>query len=323
MNGHLGAFCKTCIPPLLFKILTWLGYFNSAMNPVIYSIFNTEFRDAFRRILVSYVRNECCNRDTRRSSRGAHDPLVSNRTSFGAIGGISGGASGSGTGHNANLTTTATHGTLDCHLKSGTLVKSYSDLNTSNVVCGKKFSLSDPRGSSSKSTLLISSNMSTSHQQQQQQQQQRSSTYCTSDEKATTRDEDEDGDGEDDEREIVKDKGYQDKSKRRGSENEKNPQEQQQEQQQQQWTREKGVKEDEDEREEKDQQTTNGQQLDTGCSSSSCTLLLTKEQVPRHLDQTASQLIPSGTSDRNIELSFYPCPCTDHEKTSVTSTLAV
>ena len=31
------------------------------MNPVIYSIFNTEFREAFRKILTSYVRNECCN----------------------------------------------------------------------------------------------------------------------------------------------------------------------------------------------------------------------------------------------------------------------
>lgn len=33
------------------------------MNPVIYSIFNTEFREAFRKILTSYVRNECCNRN--------------------------------------------------------------------------------------------------------------------------------------------------------------------------------------------------------------------------------------------------------------------
>ena len=71
------AFCKTCVPALLFKILTWLGYFNSAMNPVIYSIFNTEFRDAFRRILISYAHNECCDR--RRESRGAMDLLVVNR----------------------------------------------------------------------------------------------------------------------------------------------------------------------------------------------------------------------------------------------------
>lgn len=34
------------------------------MNPVIYSIFNTEFREAFSKILTSYVRNECCNNRT-------------------------------------------------------------------------------------------------------------------------------------------------------------------------------------------------------------------------------------------------------------------
>lgn len=61
----------------LFKILTWLGYFNSAMNPVIYSIFNTEFRDAFRRILISYAHNECCDR--RRESRGTMDLLVAGK----------------------------------------------------------------------------------------------------------------------------------------------------------------------------------------------------------------------------------------------------
>lgn len=29
----------------------WLGYFNSTLNPVIYTIFNPEFRQAFKRIL--------------------------------------------------------------------------------------------------------------------------------------------------------------------------------------------------------------------------------------------------------------------------------
>ncbi|XP_035713372.1 dopamine receptor 1 [Folsomia candida] len=53
------AFCKTCIPDLAFKILTWLGYSNSCFNPVIYSIFNTEFRAAFRRILTSRL-PPCC-----------------------------------------------------------------------------------------------------------------------------------------------------------------------------------------------------------------------------------------------------------------------
>ncbi|XP_058807353.1 dopamine receptor 1-like isoform X2 [Phymastichus coffea] len=50
------AFCKTCIPDLAFQILTWLGYSNSAFNPIIYSIFNTEFREAFKRILTKGAR---------------------------------------------------------------------------------------------------------------------------------------------------------------------------------------------------------------------------------------------------------------------------
>ncbi|KAF4532594.1 hypothetical protein B566_EDAN013372 [Ephemera danica] len=54
------AFCKTCIPGIAFKVLTWLGYSNSAFNPVIYSIFNTEFREAFRRILTAHARPLCC-----------------------------------------------------------------------------------------------------------------------------------------------------------------------------------------------------------------------------------------------------------------------
>ncbi|CAI9738785.1 dopamine receptor 1-like [Octopus vulgaris] len=54
------AACKTCIPPLAFKILTWLGYANSSLNPIIYSIFNTDFREAFRRVILpnSYTAND-------------------------------------------------------------------------------------------------------------------------------------------------------------------------------------------------------------------------------------------------------------------------
>ena len=35
-----------------FLLTTWLGYVNSFINPVIYTIFNMEFRKAFKRILV-------------------------------------------------------------------------------------------------------------------------------------------------------------------------------------------------------------------------------------------------------------------------------
>ncbi|XP_018327909.1 alpha-2C adrenergic receptor [Agrilus planipennis] len=39
------------IPPIAFSTAFWLGYMNSALNPAIYTIFNKDFRRAFRRIL--------------------------------------------------------------------------------------------------------------------------------------------------------------------------------------------------------------------------------------------------------------------------------
>ncbi|XP_055475286.1 D(4) dopamine receptor [Psammomys obesus] len=46
------ALCPACfVPPSLVSAVTWLGYVNSALNPVIYTIFNAEFRSVFRKIL--------------------------------------------------------------------------------------------------------------------------------------------------------------------------------------------------------------------------------------------------------------------------------
>ncbi|KAG7160358.1 Dopamine D2-like receptor-like [Homarus americanus] len=36
----------------IFVLTTWIGYMNSFLNPVIYTIFNPEFRKAFKKILV-------------------------------------------------------------------------------------------------------------------------------------------------------------------------------------------------------------------------------------------------------------------------------
>uniref|UniRef100_A0A3B4Z2Z8 Alpha-2B adrenergic receptor n=1 Tax=Seriola lalandi dorsalis TaxID=1841481 RepID=A0A3B4Z2Z8_SERLL len=49
----LQAVCpETCrIPDPLFKFFFWIGYCNSCLNPVIYTIFNKDFRKAFKRIL--------------------------------------------------------------------------------------------------------------------------------------------------------------------------------------------------------------------------------------------------------------------------------
>lgn len=35
----------------MFTVIFWMGYCNSGMNPILYSIFNPEFREAFRRLL--------------------------------------------------------------------------------------------------------------------------------------------------------------------------------------------------------------------------------------------------------------------------------
>lgn len=48
----LTPICPVCrIPPQAFTIAFWLGYMNSAINPVIYTIFNKDFRRSFRRVL--------------------------------------------------------------------------------------------------------------------------------------------------------------------------------------------------------------------------------------------------------------------------------
>ncbi|XP_068611673.1 dopamine receptor D2 like [Brachionichthys hirsutus] len=48
----LKAHCSSCCISLsLYSAVTWLGYLNSAVNPVIYTTFNIEFRKAFIKIL--------------------------------------------------------------------------------------------------------------------------------------------------------------------------------------------------------------------------------------------------------------------------------
>lgn len=49
------AFCVDCIPGSVFRAFTWLGYANSALNPIIYGIHNSEFRNAFNRIFFKHL----------------------------------------------------------------------------------------------------------------------------------------------------------------------------------------------------------------------------------------------------------------------------
>ncbi|XP_027211967.2 probable G-protein coupled receptor No18 [Penaeus vannamei] len=46
-------FCSTCPVPndKVINFIVWLGYINSSLNPVIYTIFNLDFRRAFAKIL--------------------------------------------------------------------------------------------------------------------------------------------------------------------------------------------------------------------------------------------------------------------------------
>ena len=39
------------LPASVFAVIFWLGYCNSALNPIIYTIFNREFRQAFKKIV--------------------------------------------------------------------------------------------------------------------------------------------------------------------------------------------------------------------------------------------------------------------------------
>ncbi|XP_018610682.2 dopamine receptor D2b [Scleropages formosus] len=48
----LNTHCTNCrVPAEMYNAFTWLGYVNSAVNPIIYTTFNIEFRKAFIKIL--------------------------------------------------------------------------------------------------------------------------------------------------------------------------------------------------------------------------------------------------------------------------------
>ncbi|CAB3242056.1 unnamed protein product [Arctia plantaginis] len=54
----LAPTCNCEVSPVLTSLSLWLGYFNSTLNPIIYTVFSPEFRHAFQRLL--------CGRRTRR-----------------------------------------------------------------------------------------------------------------------------------------------------------------------------------------------------------------------------------------------------------------
>lgn len=48
----ISNICPTCgVPVILIDILFWIGYLNSAVNPMIYAAFNQDFKSAFKKLL--------------------------------------------------------------------------------------------------------------------------------------------------------------------------------------------------------------------------------------------------------------------------------
>jgi len=57
LRPFCGDLCH--YPAPLISVIVWLGYVNSLLNPIIYTVFNADFRSAFRKILFGkYRRNQ-------------------------------------------------------------------------------------------------------------------------------------------------------------------------------------------------------------------------------------------------------------------------
>ncbi|XP_061186106.1 5-hydroxytryptamine receptor-like [Saccostrea echinata] len=53
----ISPFCPSCdFHPAMFSVFLWLGYLNSLLNPIIYTIFNPSFRNAFRKLIFKRYR---------------------------------------------------------------------------------------------------------------------------------------------------------------------------------------------------------------------------------------------------------------------------
>ncbi|XP_076296070.1 dopamine receptor 2 isoform X1 [Lasioglossum baleicum] len=78
------GFCSQCIwqEEIVFAAVTWLGWINSGMNPVIYACWSRDFRRAFVRILCG-----CCPRRMRRRYQPAFRCKPSQYVSGGNTGG--------------------------------------------------------------------------------------------------------------------------------------------------------------------------------------------------------------------------------------------
>ncbi|XP_058976690.1 octopamine receptor beta-1R [Musca domestica] len=74
------TLCDSCTTPrIVVGILFWIGYFNSALNPIIYAYFNRDFRGAFKKTLKSCCPYKLIN--CRVSAGGEMPPFVNSTAS--------------------------------------------------------------------------------------------------------------------------------------------------------------------------------------------------------------------------------------------------
>jgi hypothetical protein len=67
--NFLLAFCSQCAPPrTVILVALWLGYSSSIMNPIIYTIFNRRFRQAFWRL----IRCHCGRHNAAATTQSSH-----------------------------------------------------------------------------------------------------------------------------------------------------------------------------------------------------------------------------------------------------------
>ncbi|KAG7236932.1 hypothetical protein INR49_000005, partial [Caranx melampygus] len=56
--------CESCFHPELFDIFTWLGYLNSLINPIIYTMSNEDFKQAFHKLIRTWASSGPLNRES-------------------------------------------------------------------------------------------------------------------------------------------------------------------------------------------------------------------------------------------------------------------
>ena len=72
----LVPFCENCVPPQAMTIVTWIGYLNSTLNPVLYPLCNLHFRRKFRKML--HFRAKTKKKDIYGQTRLTHNNTCNN-----------------------------------------------------------------------------------------------------------------------------------------------------------------------------------------------------------------------------------------------------